>query len=291
MSKRRGNDHDHDEDVRHVKDVQERDERSKKDDDSRVDGKSRVRRLKVDYLARVEGEGAMYIKIVDGKVSDVKLKIYEPPRFFEAFLRGRRFSEAPDITARICGICPIAYQMSSSYAMEHAARVKVGGMIRLLRRLIYCGEWIESHALHLFMLHLPDFLGYDSAIAMAKEHGQILKQGLQVKKVGNRIISLIAGREVHPINVRVGGFYKAVGEDELYAMLDELEKARDAMIDAMTFLSRLNFPDFERGYEFVSLRHEDEYPIIEGRLVSNKGLSIGVEEFEDHIVEEQVEYS
>ncbi len=255
------------------------------------DDRSKVRRLKVDYLARVEGEGAMYIRIVDGKVRDVKLKIYEPPRFFEAFLIGRRFSEAPDITARICGICPVAYQMSSSYAMEYAARVRVEGMIRLLRRLIYCGEWIESHALHLFMLHLPDFLGYDSAIAMARDHGDIVRQGLKVKKVGNRLISLIAGREVHPINVRVGGFYRAVKEDELYAMLDELEDARDVMISMLRWLSKLNFPEFEREYEFVSLRHEDEYPILEGRIVSSKGLDIEVEEFEDHIVEEQIEYS
>lgn len=297
MSRMMGKDDDNGgyEDRRYVKGLQGREEISEeKDDDnnsSKADDKSSVRRIKVDYLARVEGEGAMYIKIVDGKVSDVKLKIYEPPRFFEAFLRGRKFYEAPDITARICGICPIAYQMSSSYAMEYAAKVKVGGMIRLLRRLIYCAEWIESHALHLFMLHLPDFLGYDSAIAMAKEHGQMVKQGLKVKKVGNRIISLIAGREVHPINVRVGGFYRAVREDELYPLIDELERARDAMVQTMAFLSRLDFPEFEREYEFVSLRHEDEYPIIEGRLVSNKGLSIDIDEFEDHVVEEQVEYS
>jgi coenzyme F420-reducing hydrogenase alpha subunit len=252
---------------------------------------TRVKDFKVEYLARVEGEGAMYVKITDGVVKDVRLKIYEPPRFFEALLRGRRFSEAPDITARICGICPIAYQMSSIHAMEYAAGIRVEGMIRLLRRLVYCGEWIESHALHVFLLHLPDFLGYASAIDMAKEHKDLVKNGLSVKKLGNDIISIIGGREVHPINVRVGGFYKAPREYELQQLLDRLDRAKDTMVDIIGFLARLEYPDFERDYEFVALKHEDEYPFNEGRIVSNKGLDIEVKEFEEHIIEEQVEYS
>src|SRR5678816_510587 len=133
-----------------------------------------TRTIKVDYLARVEGEGALLVKIKDGAVADVKLKIFEPPRFFEAFLRGRKFTEAPDITARICGICPIAYQMSAVHAMEDAFGVRVEGQLRALRRLIYCGEWIESHTLHVYMLHAPDFLGYADAIRLAKDHPAIV---------------------------------------------------------------------------------------------------------------------
>jgi len=166
------------------------------------------RTIKVDYLARVEGEGALYVKIKDNTVVDIKFKIFEPPRFFEAFLRGRIFNEAPDITARICGICPIAYQMSSVHAMEDAFGVTVDGQLRALRRLIYCGEWIESHALHIYMLHAPDFLGYPDAIQMAKDHPDIVQRGLQLKKTGNEVVALLGGREIHPINVRVGGFYK-----------------------------------------------------------------------------------
>ena len=131
-----------------------------------------------DWLdARVEGEGAFFVKIKDGSVTEAKLKIFEPPRFFEALLRGRKFEEAPDITARICGICPIAYQMSAVHAIEDAFEINVGGQLRALRRLIYCGEWIESHALHVFMLHAPDFLGYESAIEMAKDHREIVERG------------------------------------------------------------------------------------------------------------------
>src|SRR4249919_1239166 len=140
------------------------------------------RTMKVDALARVEGEGAMHVEIRDGAVADVQLRIYEPPRFFEAFLRGRRFTEPPDITARICGICPVAYQMSACRAIEDALGVTVPQPIADLRRLLYCGEWIESHALHIYLLHAPDFLCYESAIAMARDHRPLVERGLALKK-------------------------------------------------------------------------------------------------------------
>src|SRR5579859_5839455 len=168
----------------------------------------------VDYLARVEGEGALSVKIRDDKVTDVKFRIIEPPRFFEALLRGRDYAEAPDITARICGICPVAYQMSAVHAMEDAFGVTVGGQLRALRRLLYCGEWIESHTLHVYMLHAPDFLGYQDAIGLAKDHPAVVQRGLQLKKAGNTIVSLLGGREIHPINVRVGGFYRVPRSEE-----------------------------------------------------------------------------
>jgi Coenzyme F420-reducing hydrogenase, alpha subunit len=141
-----------------------------------------ARIVKVDYLARVEGEGGLYIRIKDNIVKDVKFKIFEPPRFFEAFMRGRDYSEAPDITARICGICPVAYQTSSAQAMEDAFGIEVDGQLRALRRLLYCGEWIESHALHVYMLHAPDFLGYEDALQIASKYPDIVKRGLEMKK-------------------------------------------------------------------------------------------------------------
>jgi sulfhydrogenase subunit alpha len=247
--------------------------------------------IKVDYLARVEGEGALYVKIKGNQVTDVKLKIIEPPRFFEAFLRGRMYSEAPDITARICGICPVAYQMSAVHAMENAFGVRVDGQLRALRRLIYCGEWIESHTLHVFMLHAPDFLGYPDAMRMAQDYPDKVSRGLQMKKAGNAIVSLVGGREVHPVNVRVGGFYKAPSRQELEQLVEQLKRARETALETVRWTAELPFPDFEQDYEFVALRHPVEYPFNEGRLVSNKGLSIAVGEYEDHFVEEQVPYS
>ncbi|MFN4217856.1 MAG: Ni/Fe hydrogenase subunit alpha [Candidatus Bipolaricaulia bacterium] len=247
--------------------------------------------IRVDYLARVEGEGALYVKIKGDTVVDVKLKIFEPPRFFEAFLRGRTFTEAPDITARICGICPIAYQMSSCHAMEDACGVTVGGQLRALRRLIYCGEWIESHVLHVAMLHAPDFLGYESAIHMAKDHPDLVQQALKLKKIGNELVTFLGGREIHPINVRVGGFYKVPTKGELRGLVPNLQWARDAAYELVRWAGTLEFPDFEQDYEFVALRHPDEYPFNEGRLVSNKGLDIAIREYDEHFVEEHVEHS
>jgi sulfhydrogenase subunit alpha len=249
------------------------------------------RSIKVDYLARVEGEGGIRIKVQDKAVTDVHFDIFEPPRFFEAFLRGRHFTEAPDITARICGICPIAYQMSSIHAMESACGVSVTGPLRDLRRLIYCGEWIESHALHVYMLHAPDFLGYQDVLQMAKEHGEAVKQALKLKKIGNALVTLLGGREIHPINLKVGGFYRLPTKQELNSLTDRLKWARDASLETVRFTATFPFPDFERDYEFVSLRHENEYPFNEGRLVSSKGLDIAIADYENYFSEEHVSYS
>jgi len=249
------------------------------------------RTINVDYLARVEGEGAIHVKVKGNKVTDVQLKIFEPPRFFEAFLRGRNFTEAPDITARICGICPIAYQMSAVHAMEDALGVKVEGQLRALRRLIYCGEWIESHALHVYMLHAPDFLGYQDAIQMAKDYPKEVKRALELKKIGNELVTLLGGREIHPINVKVGGFYKVPTKRQLVTLVERLKWARDAAVETTRLVGTFRFPKFEQDYEFVALRHPDEYPFNEGHIASNKGLDIPIRDYENHFFEEHMPYS
>ncbi len=250
-----------------------------------------TRTIRTEALARVEGEGAMQVRIRGGQVENVELQIYEPPRFFEAFLRGRDFAEAPDITARICGICPVAYMTSAFNAIEDALGVEVDERIRVLRRLIYCGEWIESHALHVFLLHAPDFLGFDSAWAMARDHREVVEGGLKIKAMGNDLLRTIGGRAIHPINVRVGGFYKAPSRADLDALVPGLEEARDLARQSVDWVSKLDFPDFEQDYEFVALRHPDRYAIEDGRLVSGSGLDIAPGEYEEHFTEQQVPHS
>ena len=247
--------------------------------------------IKVDYLARVEGEGAMFLKIRDGELEDVKLKIFEPPRFFEGLLRGRKYSEAPDITARICGICPVAYQMSAVHAIENAFGITVDGPLRDLRRLLYCGEWISSHVLHIYMLHAPDFLGYPSSVHMAKDFPELVERGLQLKKAGGELMRLLGGREVHPINVRVGGFYKVPTKQELRAIVPALGQARETARETVRWAATLDFPEFEQDYTFVAMQHSDEYPMNEGRIVSSKGLNISAADFEDHFEEIHVAYT
>ncbi len=251
----------------------------------------RERSLVNDAVARVEGEGALRVEIRDGLVSEVQLRIYEPPRFFEAFLRGRSFTEPPDITARICGICPVAYQMSACLAIEAACGVTVDGPLRDLRRLLYCGEWIESHTLHIYLLHAPDFLGYDSAVQFAAGHRAALVRGLELKKIGNEIIELVGGRAVHPINVKVGGFYRIPTRRELAPLRERLLVARELAIETVAWVAGFEFPDHAVEAELVALHDPTEYAVMGGRIMSSGGLDIPAAEFCDHAVEHQVAHS
>jgi coenzyme F420-reducing hydrogenase alpha subunit len=249
------------------------------------------RRIKVSELARVEGEGALHIRIDDGRVASVRLEIFEPPRFFEAFLRGRHGEEAPDLTARICGICPVAYQMSAAHAIEDAYGVRTGDRLRRLRRLLYCGEWIESHALHVFMLHAPDFAGCQSAIELAGKERDLVRRGLRLKRLGNHILRVLGGREIHPVNVRVGGFYRIPDAAAWTPLREELSWAEAAARQTVRWAAGLPFPELEREVELVSLRHPSEYPMNEGRIVSSAGLDIPVDAFLDHFEETHVAHS
>jgi coenzyme F420-reducing hydrogenase alpha subunit len=250
-----------------------------------------TRTISVGTIARVEGEGSLRVTVQDGAVRDVELKIFEPPRFFEAFLQGRHYAEVPDIVARICGICPVAYQMSAVHAIERIFGLRVEGPLRDLRRLLYCGEWIESHALHIFMLHAPDFLGYESGLAMAKDHAALVSRGLRIKKAGNAIMTLLGGRSVHPVSIKVGGFSRVPLRRELEALKDELLWARDASAETVRWVAAFDYTEFAPHYTCVALRHPDEYPFNEGQIVADNGLDIPVEDFERHFTEHQVSYS
>ena len=249
------------------------------------------RNLTTEALARVEGEGAMRVEIRDGQVDQVQLNIYEPPRFFEGFLRGRSYREPPDITARICGICPVAYQMSACRAIEDALGMEVDGQLRELRRLLYCAEWIESHILHIHFLHLPDFFGLDSAVELAGINRPAVERALLLKKIGNELLELIGGRAIHPVNIRVGGFYRAPSRRELLAFRPRLEQARELAAEVVELVGVLDFPDLDVDHEMVALRHPTEYAILDGRIVSDRGLDIPEADYPDHFVEEHKEHS
>jgi sulfhydrogenase subunit alpha len=247
--------------------------------------------IKVDGLSRVEGEGALLVRVRDGRITDLKLRIYEPPRFFEGLLRGRAFTEPPDLTARICGICPVAYQMSACQALESACGVEVTGPLRDLRLLLYFGEWIESHALHMFLLHAPDFLGYPSGVAMAADHRELVERGLFLKKAGNDLLAAVGGRAIHPINVRLGGFHRAPTRRELDEVAEKLRRARDIALDTVSLVAGFDFPDVEYDYRFLALRHPSEYAILSGSPVASDGLTFEPAQWPEHVVEEQVPHS
>lgn len=250
-----------------------------------------TRKITVNALTRVEGEGALHIRLKGDQIEDVQLSIYEPPRFFEALLRDRSVEEVPDITARICGICPVAYQMTSVHALEHALGIVITPEIRRLRRLLYCGEWIESHVLHIYMLNAPDFFGCHSGIELAQKFPDQVNRGLRMKKIGNQLLEVLGGRAIHPVNVRVGGFHRSPKSDELTALLPDLQWALEASVDSARWISTFDFPVLSHDCEFVALQHPDEYPMNEGTIASSQREAIDVCDYDSNFVEQHVAHS
>jgi coenzyme F420-reducing hydrogenase alpha subunit len=252
---------------------------------------SEIRRFDVKSLTRVEGEGSLRVRITDGTIEIAEFGIYEPPRFFERLVRGREVREVPDIVARICGICPVAYQLTACGALENALGSVVTPEIQLLRRLLYCGEWIQSHALHVHLLHAPDFLGAESGFALAATHPELVERGLRLKAVGSRIMEVVGGRAVHPVNVTVGGFHRAPSAAAIRGLVPDLEWGLATALELVSTVSRFDFPGRPQDYECVALRPAAGYPIDGGRIVSSGGLDVDADDFTAHFEERQVPWS
>jgi coenzyme F420-reducing hydrogenase alpha subunit len=248
---------------------------------------SDTRRIRIDVpaLTRVEGEGSLKLRIEEGRIEQLQLSIFEPPRYFEKFLEGRSWREVPDIVARICGICPVAYQMSAVQALEQAFGVTPSPWVQRMRRLFYCGEWLQSHALHIHLLALPDYLGFDSAIAMAQDYPEAVQRGLRLQALGNDLIRLFGGRSVHPVGARVGGFHHAPAADRVAALIPRLEAARQDAFELTQWCAGLPMPEDSETFISVALRHPDDYALCSGRLMSSSGLSLSADEWDQHFRE------
>ncbi|MFN5272410.1 MAG: Ni/Fe hydrogenase subunit alpha [Planctomycetota bacterium] len=249
------------------------------------------RTIRVPVLTRVEGEGALNIRLRGPNIERVELNIYEPPRFFEALLRGRPIEDVADITSRICGICPIAYQMTAVQALESILGVQVHPQIAMLRRLVYCAEWIESHVLHIHLLHAPDFFDCHSAVELAQRFPMEVKRGLRLKQTGNRILEVLGGRAIHPINIAIGGFYRLPKVQELRDLIPRIEQGLSDAIDAARWLASLPLPNFSSVYNYVSLVHSERYPIESGQIAIGPDEVIEVGQYESHFQEVQVPHS
>jgi coenzyme F420-reducing hydrogenase alpha subunit len=243
----------------------------------------------VSELTRVEGEGSLRLRVIDGEVVEARLRIFEAPRYFERLVVGRTPDEVLDIVARICGICPIAYQLTAVHAFEALFGVTADPRVRALRRLLYCGEWIESHALHVYLLHAPDFLGLPSAIELARLDRGVVERGLRLKRIGNEILSIVGGRPIHPVSLRVGGLWRAPRPGELRELRDQLDEAVEIAQATVRLVAGFDTPQFEARRLLVSLRHPDEYPMNEGRIVSTDGMDLAPSEWPLAFREEQVE--
>jgi len=245
----------------------------------------------VHELTRVEGEGSLRLRVKDGEVVEARLGIFEAPRYFEQLVVGRTPDEVIDMVARICGICPVAYQMSAAHGFEDLFGVRIDPQSRALRRLLYCGEWIESHALHIFLLHAPDFLGYESGIAMAADHRPLVEQALRMKKAGNHLITILGGRPIHPVSVRVGGWSHVPRVSELKEHRSALEEALAFAQETVRLVAGFPMPAFAREPRLVSLRHAAEYPFNDGRIVSSDGIDLPPGSWRSAFEEFQVEGS
>lgn len=247
--------------------------------------------IRVPILARVEGEGALELDIERGQIHDLKLRIYEPPRFFEQLLVGRSYQEVLDVVARICGICPVAYQMSAAQALEQIFALQISPWTQAMRRLFYCGEWLESHGLHIHLLAAPDFLGFDSAPAMAQRYPDELRRGLRLHELGNDLVSLFGGRAVHPVGACVGGFYRAPAQADADALLTRLRAIEPEAAALVGWTATLPLTDLSNDFVSVALSDPDEYAINRGRLRSSAGLDLAVADYNRHFHESQVAHS
>jgi coenzyme F420-reducing hydrogenase alpha subunit len=224
--------------------------------------------IHVPVLARVEGEGALDIRIRDGQIDRLHLRIFELPRLFEKLLEGRSAQDVIDSVARICGICPVAYQITAVAAIESVFNFTQTPWVQAMRRVMYCGEWIQSHSLHIHLLAAPDFLGFNSAPAMAQ------KFPLEV-----------------PVGVRPGGFFHAPNAAAIATLRQKIHDSIDEARDLIAWVATLPVPEDEQNFTSVSLRQDGQYPIEGGRIVSDAGLDIAIEDYEQHFRELQVPYS
>jgi coenzyme F420-reducing hydrogenase alpha subunit len=250
-----------------------------------------MKRIDIRGMTRVEGEGGVSIAFAADGAVQARLNIHEPPRLFESFLVGRSHREVPDMAARICGICPASRQVAACQAMEAAAGVQAPEYVRSLHRLILCGEWMESHALHAVLMHAPDFLGVADPFEMARSHREIVQRGLQIKRAGNEIKARIGGRPIHPVNLRIGGVHRSPAPEGLHDLIPTLGLARQAALETLAWAKNLPIPEYVTDAVLASLTSEEEYPMSLGEVITETGERFPAEAFESHIEERQVSYS
>lgn len=247
--------------------------------------------IQVPVLARVEGEGALDLRIENGEIAELRLRIFEPPRYFEKFLERRHYTEIPDMVARICGICPVAYQVTAAQALERLFGVELDPWALAMRRVFYCGEWIQSHSLHIHLLAAPDFFGCNSAIELARIAPDEVRRGLRIQALGNELMELFGGRSVHPVGVRVGGFHAAPPLAAISAIRERLRAALPEAEALIRWTASIAVPQDDQAFISVAMRHPAEYAIERGPIGSSDGTLIEADAFDDHFAEHHEAFS
>ncbi|OFW64375.1 MAG: hypothetical protein A2Z35_01120 [Actinobacteria bacterium RBG_19FT_COMBO_36_27] len=247
----------------------------------------------IDHLCRVEGHGGITVNIKDGKVEQVNVDIFEGSRFFESLVIGRHYDEIPPILSRICAICSAVHTITSLTAIENAFGVKITHQTTLLRDLLIQGGNIESHALHLFCLAVPDYLGYTGAISLAADQPELVKMGLDLKKLGNTIQEAIGGRAVHPVNAVIGGFGKSPNKELLLGLKKQLKKGLKQASATIDLMATLKISDFtESPTVYAALESADgKFSFFGDRIILSTGDSIDVSKYKEVCNEKVVLHS
>ncbi|MDP2028180.1 MAG: nickel-dependent hydrogenase large subunit [Thiobacillus sp.] len=247
--------------------------------------------IHVPVLTRVEGEGALDLRIDNGEIAELRLRIFEPPRYFEKFLEGHHYSEIPDMVARICGICPVAYQVTAAQALEKLFGVELDPWARAMRRVFYCGEWIQSHSLHIHLLAAPDFFGCNSAIELARIAPDEVRRGLRIQALGNELMELFGARSVHPVGVRIGGFHAAPAPVRINAIRDKLRAALPDAEALIRWTASIAVPQDGQDFISVAMQHPADYAIETGAIGVSDGLRIEADAFDAHFAERHEPHS
>lgn len=251
------------------------------------------RTIVIPHLGRVEGHGGIFVRLSDNTVTEVDMAIHEGSRYYEALLTGKNYDEVQGIISRVCAICSASHSVSALMAIEGALGIRVSPRVHDLRGLLVLGSTIESHALHVFALALPDFLGYDSVITMAADHGETVAFALGLKQLGNRIQEVVGGRAIHPINTLVGGFGKIPPNSELLEIRRQLDESMGTLLESVDLVASLKVPRWaEAPTVFVALEPYEEGFRFRGKAIAtSRGENFDIADYRKIINEKAVAHS
>ncbi len=245
-----------------------------------------TKKITLNHITKVEGHAEVDISIKDGKVVHAHVHSVEGARYFEGLIRGRKYDEVTLITSRICGICSCGHTIASIVAVEDAFGIKASTQTELLRELITIGERIRSHASHLYFFVLPDFLGYSSAIDMAKKYNQEIKDCLEIVRVGNELVKIIGGRDMHPFVTVPGGFTRVLPDEDFKNISKELKSSLPLIKKTIQLFASLNVPKYSRDDTvFISLDDHETFPLHNGEIISNTGMRFKKDDYRKFISE------
>ena len=248
-------------------------------------------KIEIRHLSRIEGHAHLIVDLAQGELRACRLEIAETPRFFESILKGRHFSDVAPIMARICGVCSNAHTLVSLAATEQAFGIAISAQTLQLRRLLACGEILQSHILHLYFLAIPDYLGVPSILPLAKTHRELVARALRLKQLANSLCQAVGGRSVHPVTPCVGGFFVLPQASTLQALRRQLVVALPDLEETVDLFGGLEIPAFDRETEYLCLRPEGSYPLLGDTLVTSDGITTAVADHATIIEQYQVPHS